>query len=113
MTMPRFSRLVVTTTLLFGLTALGCGRSDQPKGPTGILRGKVALDGKPVMTGTVNVFSSDNQRVGSGPITPSGNYEVSNAPVGPVKLAVVVPDLPAAMTVGHSPRRPGERDPEL
>jgi hypothetical protein len=72
--------------------ALGCGGSDKP---TGRLSGRVTLDGKPIEIGSVQVVSEDGKAHGAGAIGKDGAYEVPRAPVGKIKLAVLVPQVPA------------------
>ncbi|MFO0823957.1 MAG: hypothetical protein U0792_12745 [Gemmataceae bacterium] len=47
------------------------------------------MNGKPLVFGEVQVVS-DNQTV-SGELDETGSYDISNAPVGPVKIAILAP----------------------
>lgn len=63
---------------------------------TARLSGRVTLDGKAIETGTVQVVSDDGKRYDSGAIGKDGKYEVARAPVGDVKLSILIPELPPA-----------------
>jgi hypothetical protein len=85
--------LVLLPGLLVSLCGAGCGAGDAH--PTGKLTGKVTLDGKPLEVGTVQVVTADGKAHGSGILGKEGVYEIPNAPVGVVKVAVLVPDASA------------------
>lgn len=63
-------------------SAAGCGPS------TSTVTGKVTLNGAPVTAGAVT-FYGENKFIQSAVIDANGTYHISNAPVGPVKVAVV------------------------
>ena len=74
--------------LLAGLVvaaAGGCG------GGTGDLRGKVTFNGKPVTSGTVQVFLPDGSTRTSA-IAPDGSYAVNDVPTGAVRIGVSSPN---------------------
>jgi hypothetical protein len=64
-----------------GLLLAGCG------GGTGRLQGRVTFQGKPVVSGTVQVFAADGS-VHVGEIGADGRYEVRGIPTGPARIAV-------------------------
>ena len=51
---------------------------------------------RPASTSTYNKVSDDGKTYDSGPIGKDGKYEVANAPLGSVRLCVLVPELPPA-----------------
>jgi len=59
----------------------GCGKR------TGVVTGKVTHQGTPLTSGAV-VFHGPNGQSDSGNIDAQGNYTVSQAPIGPVKVTV-------------------------
>jgi hypothetical protein len=67
--------------LLFLSSLVGCGRT------TGTVSGKVTHQGQPLTSGAV-IFHGADGRSDSGHIDVDGNYTVSQAPVGPVKVTV-------------------------
>ena len=78
------------------LMALGCGRNSG--GPNESHRhqvaGKVILDGKPLMGGSITFVAVDNPRYRvTTPIYPSGEFAVADAPLGPVRIAVETESL--------------------
>jgi hypothetical protein len=73
-----------TSTLLL---AGGCGPGVKDRG---IVHGKVTFRGEPLTVGTVQFVTSDN-RTGSAMIKEDGTYEMPDAPVGEVQIAVTVP----------------------
>lgn len=70
--------------LLALLAALGCGGSAT-------VSGKVTYKGEPLPWGSVVIYGADG-KVESGRISPDGAYAVHKAPVGDVKMAVIVSD---------------------
>jgi len=94
-----------------GLMLAGCGA------PTANVKGTVMYNGAPVAGGSVT-FHGENKFVQSSYIDPSGNYTISKAPVGPVKVSVVAakprasrptpgkaaPGHPSAKTGGEAPK---------
>lgn len=79
-------RLVLIPLLLFAVG--GCGKK---KRETGVVRGKVIFGDKKV-GGTVR-FVAEDGAVGEGVIYTDGTYEVSEAPVGKCKVAIIVEHL--------------------
>ncbi len=92
-----FSKSIRTAALLgFALFIAGCGSGSKTSAK---LTGKVTLDGTPIQIGTVIAYSEDGSVAGSGGITGEGTYTIMDAPIGKVKLAIVVPadnEQPAA-----------------
>ena len=82
--------------LLCLVAAAGCGT------PTATVTGKVTVSGTPVTAGAVT-FHGENNFVQSAVIDASGTYRISNAPVGPVKVAVVSSKPRAAPPGGKAP----------
>lgn len=78
-------RVLWAVGFLVFLSAAGCG------GATAIVSGKVTYEGKPVTSGYVAFYSADGQTV-TGRIDDEGQYTVSKAPVGDVKVAVFTTD---------------------
>lgn len=62
----------------------GCG------GGKTAAKGKVTLNGKPVVWGSVTLVDSHGQYY-SGPIDLNGNYAVEGVPAGPVKIGLFSP----------------------
>jgi hypothetical protein len=94
--------------LLVLLTALGCGGSAN-------VSGKVTYKGEPLPWGNVVIYGA-NGKIESGQISPDGTYAVHKAPVGEVKMAVIVsnpsPKTPPGQTLGKGPKtRPPRRLP--
>lgn len=77
--------------LILGLLALpaGCGS----KTARATVRGKVTLGEKPLTTGSVIFHGADNASA-SATIGKEGNYELQDAPVGLVRITVMVPKMP-------------------
>jgi hypothetical protein len=71
-----------------------------------VVKGKVTFNNRPVVMGTVT-FIADENRTGSGMINTDGSYTVNDAPVGDVKVVVVVPQRSPMMGRGFSmPKAP-------
>jgi len=66
----------------------GCG---APQRAT--VKGKVTLGDKPLPVGNV-MFTTKENLTGSAVIDKDGNYVISDAPLGDVKVSVSVPQLP-------------------
>ena len=71
--------------LLLVLASAGCNSK-----ASGVVKGKVTFNSRPVIMGTVS-FVASNNRTGSGVISRDGTYTVNDAPVGKVKVVVTVP----------------------
>lgn len=71
--------------LLAGLAVAGCG-TDQPR--TTPLTGTVTYLGKPVTAGFLVLATEDGKQTATGSLTKEGQYEINNAPLGKVKVAV-------------------------
>ena len=67
----------------------GCGTG---KGKA-VVKGTVTYNGKLLKIGTVSFLTADN-RVGSSQINSSGQYTVSDAPIGDAKICVTMPTAP-------------------
>jgi len=67
-----------------GFALPGCG------GRMGTVKGKVLISGRPMPNGTVAFVSADGQSVDTSEIDAEGNYTMRRAPVGPVKISVIV-----------------------
>lgn len=78
---------------LFAVLALaGCSRSRE----RATVQGKVTIGGKHLTAGTVMFYAYDNATA-SAPIDKDGQYVMRDAPVGDVKIAVIVPQMPPGM----------------
>jgi hypothetical protein len=94
----------------FALLGVAVAVAGGCKKPKAAVTGKVLLANKqPVTAGTVSFWSvSDNTQVGSSPISADGSYSVNDAPVGEVKITIVVPPpLPAMRGQGMTKAPPG------
>jgi len=81
--------------LLLGLLAftVGCGGEDLRARAT--VKGKVSIGAKNLTAGTVRFVSVKNEAyTGSASIDKNGNYVMSDAPLGDVKVSVYVPPQP-------------------
>jgi hypothetical protein len=78
--------------LFFGLQALlvGCGPDYKARAT---VKGKVTFAGKNLTVGNV-MFYGNNNVTGSASIDKNGNYFMSDAPLGDVKITVSVPPEP-------------------
>ena len=102
--------------VLLGLLAFsaGCGSGKKPRA---IVKGKVTFGKDHLTTGTISFYGPDNQ-FASATIDKNGNYEMNDAPIGPVKVVIVVPKLPPGglRTMmpggGKGPKDKGSVDPE-
>jgi hypothetical protein len=90
--------------MLLILAAAGCGP------PTATVTGKVTLKGAPVTAGAVT-FHGENKFVQSAVIDANGAYNISNAPVGPVKVSVASAKPRAAPPGGKAAtaKHPGDK----
>lgn len=82
--MVRRSVSIMVVLAVFALSGSGCGAS------TGVAGGRVSLDGKPVVWGSVTLVDAAGVSH-QGDIDPTGVYKVEGVPVGPVKVAVNSP----------------------
>ena len=79
---------------------------------TGVVKGQVVFFDKKLTAGTVAFEAQDGKRVGSGNIDFNGNYTVNDAPVGPCRVTVRVPQvgmIPPGMRAAAKP--PGNMPP--
>lgn len=78
--------------LLVGLLALvtGCGPNYKARA---VVKGKVSIGNKNLTTGTVMFYGKDNLSA-SATIDKEGNYVMNDAPLGDVKITVMVPKPP-------------------
>ena len=86
--------------LLGVLTMAGCiGVVAGCAGTTAraVVKGKVTIGEKNLTAGTVVFATKDNKASGTGNIDENGNYTVTDAPVGEVTVAVMVPKMGAMM----------------
>lgn len=91
---------VLLTACGVGLLLSGCG------GGSGNLQGRVTFQGKPVVSGTVQVFAVDGS-VWTGDIATDGRYEVRGIPTGQAKIAVNSADRDQKTSlekISHGPR---------
>ena len=80
--------------ILLALSCLcGCGKQeDQPPSPlSGILKGKVTLDGQPVMIGWIIAVSEDGRTRELGVVQVNGDYVIDKVPIGKVSLCFAMP----------------------
>jgi hypothetical protein len=87
--MFRFSFFCVAVFLSAWL--VGCGAS-RPAGAK--VTGAVTVNGKPLPGGSVFMESEDGKLSDTGPIDDNGNYVVANAPLGKVRIALLLPEPP-------------------
>jgi hypothetical protein len=89
--LPMFHRLwaLAAAGLLLGSTGCGKGISN--------VSGKVSLEGKPVLFGTVEMVGDDN-RLHQAVIQPDGSYTIEGVPYGQVRVMVQSPDPVAVFT---------------
>ena len=78
--------------LALSLLTFAAGCSGEPAKAR--VKGKVTIGDKHLTVGNVMFYHEDGNTVRSGPIDKNGNYDIPDAPVGKVKVAVVVPALP-------------------
>jgi hypothetical protein len=88
MLMMRWNACSVLVALVLSAALAGCG-SEQSSRAT--VKGQVTIDSKPLTYGTVTFIAKDNRR-GSSSIDASGNYTVTDAPLGEVAVTVWVPE---------------------
>jgi hypothetical protein len=69
------------------LGLLGCS---SPSSNRAVVKGEVSLGGKKLNMGSV-LFSTKDNRTATATIDPNGNYEMKDAPIGQVDVAVIVP----------------------
>lgn len=81
--MKKYASMIVLAPLVF---AVGCGGGR----PIAKLSGKVTMEGKPFEYGIVKVVSEDEKAQGSGEIQKGGEYTVANAPIGKVRIMIIV-----------------------
>jgi hypothetical protein len=88
--------------VLLGLLvcSAGCGSKSKAKA---IVKGKVTFGKEHLTTGSVSFYGPDNA-FGTATIDKDGNYEMNDAPVGLVKITIVVPKMPPG---GRGPMIPG------
>src|SRR5262245_51285696 len=75
--------------------AAGCGPNYKARGT---VTGKVTIDGKHLTAGTVMFYGKDPRMTGAAPIDKNGNYKMTDAPLGDVKITVTVPPTPPGGT---------------
>lgn len=84
------------------ITVVGCGSGNYAKAK---VKGRVKFFDKYLNAGTVAFVSKDGQ-IGSANIDSEGNYEMSDAPVGDVKITVKAPTMTPG-NAGGAPKAPG------
>jgi len=92
--MPRLRSGILVTFLCFAVA--GCSGDARAK-----VKGRVKYVDKYLTAGKVG-FIGEKGLIGVATISPEGNYEMNDAPVGPVKITVQVPNIPA----GGGPKPP-------
>jgi hypothetical protein len=92
----RHGSLLVLATLC--LVGLGCGGA---KGRATV-KGQVTIGGKPLNSGSVG-FHGSGDRAGSATIDRNGNFTMSDAPIGDVKISVSVPKNSGRGVMGPKP----------
>lgn len=105
----RFLPRAIAGSLLLGLLvfSVGCGGLDYKA--RGTVKGKVTIGPKHLTIGTVAFYSTkDEGYTGTASIDKNGNYVMTDAPLGEVKITVSVPSLPpgglARMKFGPTPK---------
>jgi len=89
------------------LPVLGCGTR------TGSVSGTVTFKGAPLSGGSVT-FHGENGKLDSAAIGPDGKYTMAQAPLGPVKAAVVTvkPSAPPTLPGGkETPKKESKTEP--
>lgn len=89
--------------LLFVVVAAGCGSG--PSRPVAALKGIVQLEGKEVPGGTVLLVSDDGLFSCTASIDERGHFQTTEAPIGNVRAAVVVPASPRKPSPKSGPAR--------
>lgn len=88
--------------LAFGLASAGCGQAIGPEVmPTTTLRGRIHLEGRPVVRGWIEIVPVDGTvgRLRSAPIAADGGFSAEKVPVGQIAFRLA----------GPPPIRTGER----
>jgi len=80
----RFPLRLVALALAFAVALSGCGKGAKKAE----VSGKVTIDNRPVTSGTVTFISSDGKRTAVAQLDAQGEYNMPDAPVGPVKITV-------------------------
>jgi hypothetical protein len=92
----RLKKFVLFECCLMALTVMfGCGDRRAPRESNRcVTRGRVMLDGKPLLGGSVTFVAVDDpERRVTTPIRSDGSFVVSDAPVGTVRIAVETESL--------------------
>lgn len=80
--------------VILAFSCHGCGNSVHDPHVRQPVSGTVTLDGKPIVSGAITFFPSDNQAVASGAAIVDGKYTISKAdglPVGNYKVMISAP----------------------
>jgi hypothetical protein len=97
-------RRALALVLLLAVAVVGCGHK------TTTVRGKVTYQGTPLTMGSVIMISEDGKINARGSIQSDGNYVITNAPTGKVKVGVANP--PPIGARGGQPLSGPPNDPE-
>src|SRR5687767_10562607 len=88
-------RRFVGSVFVLAVIAMSAGCGQRLAG--GKVSGKVSLDGQAIPAGAVFMASADGKRYDSGPIHSDGTYVIPNAPLGAVKIGLVIPSPPPVL----------------
>jgi hypothetical protein len=88
--------------LFFVLAVVGCGSNYNARAT---VRGQVKFFDKTLTAGTV-AFEGSDGRIGSANIDFNGNYEMTDAPIGEVKITVVTPTAARPGAKGNFEAKP-------
>jgi hypothetical protein len=88
-------RAAVWLLVLLGMAISGCADGKR-RGPTGTVTGIVTYKGKPVPSGRLTFYGSDNETANAS-TDEDGSYEADGVPVGQVTVTVTTPPAPAVL----------------
>ena len=100
--------LIVFILVLAGASAItGCNNGPHAGAK---VTGTVKLDGKALPGGSVLMESADGKFKDAGVIGADGSFTVANAPLGKVKVALIIPDAPVLPEppAGKGPEKPAD-----
>lgn len=96
-------RLAVALVAVVALFSVGCGQG------TGVVTGKVTLDGKPLPRGLITFLSEVGKKDAFSAAIIDGEYRTDPIPCGPAKVTVIATDGPPTEEKGGSDLQAGPR----